>query len=198
MENRPARRNPAGEKSGSALSGQAGFTRQFLTEAQQLLEKHYLPRISLCLKQLDEQDLWWRPNPASNSAGNLTLHLGGNVRQWIVSGLGGKPDFRDRNREFQERGPMPARLLAALLRKSVREACAVLGALGPAELRTLYTIQKFQVTGFQAVSHVVDHFAYHSGQIVFITKLRLGRDLNFTRLPGAASRSRKGSRLPAI
>ncbi|HLI29937.1 MAG TPA: DUF1572 family protein [Terriglobia bacterium] len=198
METRPARRNTAQQKSGSALNAQAGFTQQFLREAERLLEKHYLPRISSCLNHLDEQDIWWRPNPASNSAGNLTLHLAGNVRQWIVCGLGGKPDFRDRNREFQEQGPVPARLLLATLRKSVQEGCAVLGALGPDELGTLYAIQKFQVTGFQAVSHVVDHFAYHSGQIVFITKLKLGQDLNFTRLPGATSQSRKGPRFPAI
>ena len=198
MEKRGARRNSLRKESGLPLNAQTGLTRQFLAESQRLLAEHYLPRIAYCVKQLDDQDLWWRPNPASNSAGNLTLHLAGNVRQWIVSGVGGNPDFRDRDREFQEQGPIRARLLIAVLRKSVREACAMLGALGPAEMRASYRIQKFQVTGFQAISHVVDHFSYHSGQIVFITKQRLGRDLDFTRLPGTASSRRKGLRLPAI
>ncbi|MGH9357068.1 MAG: DUF1572 family protein [Terriglobia bacterium] len=174
------------------------MTASFLAEARRLLEKHYLPRIAQCLKQLGEEDLWWRPNPASNSAGNLTLHLAGNVRQWIVSGLGGKPDLRDRSREFDERGPMPARLLFARLRKAVQEACTVLSGLGSAELHTVYAIQKHRVTGFQAVSHVTDHFAYHSGQIAFITKLRLGQDLGFTRLPGAAAPGPKRRRLSAV
>lgn len=180
------------------MSRQIDFTASFLAEAQRLLEKHYLPRIAQCLKQLGEEDLWWRPNPASNSAGNLTLHLAGNVRQWIVSGLGGKPDFRNRDREFQEQGPIPGRLLLGVLRKSVRDACAVLGALDPAGLGTVFKVQKFRITGFQAVSHVTDHFAYHSGQIAFITKLRLGQDLGFTRLPGVGARQPKGPRLPAI
>lgn len=198
METRYTRRKSERRPTQRPASRQAGLTAPFLAESQRLLEKHYLPRIAQCLKQLGEEDLWWRPNPASNSAGNLTLHLAGNVRQWIVSGLGGKPDLRDRSREFEERGPMPARLLFAMLRKSVREACAVLDGLSSAELETVYAIQKYRVTGFQAISHVTDHFAYHSGQIAFITKLRLGQDLGFTRLPGVAAPSRKGRRLPAI
>ncbi|MGH9359277.1 MAG: DUF1572 family protein [Terriglobia bacterium] len=182
----------------SSAGAQSGLTPQLLAEAQRLLKKHYLSQISQCLKQLDEQDVWWRPNPASNSVGNLTLHLAGNVRQWIVSGLGGKPDFRNRDREFREQGPMPPRLLLAVLRKSVREACAVLKALSPADLEAVHTIQKHQVTGFQVISHVTSHFAYHSGQIIFITKMRLGQDLGFTRLPGAAPVRRKNRRLSAI
>ena len=47
---------------------------------------------------LSEEEIWWRSNDASNSVGNLVLHLDGNVRQWIISGLGGEADRRERER----------------------------------------------------------------------------------------------------
>src|SRR5437867_7915143 len=77
----------------------------FRKEAVSGFEK-YLPRIVDCLELLSEEEIWWRPNEASNSAGNLVLHLCGNVRQWIISGLGGEPDTRERDKEFAERGPI--------------------------------------------------------------------------------------------
>jgi len=131
---------------------------------------------------LSEEEIWWRPNPASNSVGNLILHMAGNVRQWIISGPGGAPDRRDRDKEFAQRGPISSRALLAHLRKTVTEACHVLEELLPEALSRSYTIQGFQVTRVEAISHVVEHFAYHSGQIIFVTKLKRGKHLGFTRL----------------
>src|SRR6266699_1721874 len=133
---------------------------------------------------LSEEQIWWRPNADSNSAGNLVLHLSGNVRQWIVSGLGNAEDRRDRDREFAERGPIARRALIALIRKTVDEACSVLGRLPEESLLRNHGIQGFRVSGMYAVSHVVEHFAYHTGQIIFVTKMKLAKDLRFTRLPG--------------
>src|SRR6266436_9053817 len=99
--------------------------RMFVTSSQERLAKESLPSIVKCLQQLSEDEMWWRPNPASNSAGNLVLHLSGNVRQWIVSGLGGAQDHRNRDLEFAERGPIPRRALVALIRETVEEACSV-------------------------------------------------------------------------
>ena len=64
-------------------------------------------RIKHCLRQLSEEQVWWRPSPALNSIGNLILHLCGNLRQWIVAGLGGAADHRNRPSEFAEPGPLP-------------------------------------------------------------------------------------------
>lgn len=161
----------------------AELERLFLAQSRHSLAAHHLPRIVQCLKLLSGKEVWWRPNAASNSVGNLVLHLAGNVRQWTISGLGGAPDHRDRDREFAERVPIPRRALLALLRKTVSGACLVLQRLSPDALSRTYTIQGFRVTGLIAVSDVVQHFAYHSGQIIFITKLRRGKDLRFTRLP---------------
>jgi uncharacterized damage-inducible protein DinB len=160
------------------------FTRSFLEESKHSLARYHVPRLIRCLKILSEEEIWWRPNAASNSAGNLVLHLSGNVRQWIVSGLGNAEDRRDRDREFAERGPIPRGALIALIRKTVDEACSVLGRLPEDALLRKYSIQGFRVSGRYAVCQVVTHFAYHTGQIIYVTKMKLGKDLRFTRLPG--------------
>jgi len=158
-------------------------TRLFLKSSQRLLAKQSLPRIVKCLQQLSEEEIWWRPNSASNSAGNLVLHLCGNVRQWIISGLGGEEDRRQRDREFAERGPIPRKVLVAQLRRTVRDACRVLAHLPDDSLSRKYLIQGFHVTGLDAAFGVTEHFGYHTGQIIYITKLRRAHDLRFTHLP---------------
>jgi uncharacterized damage-inducible protein DinB len=198
MENGVARRGRARGGRQARLTSQAGPYSVFVAQGRRSIEQVYLARIKRCLQELPDEDLWWRPNPASNSAGNLILHLAGNVRQWIGSGLGGKPDIRNRNREFQEPGPLPRRAVLALLQKEVESACRLLTRVSSADLEKVYVIQGFRVTGWQAIMHVIEHFAYHSGQIIYLTKLRLAADLKFTRLPGERGRKGKAPSLPAI
>jgi uncharacterized damage-inducible protein DinB len=157
--------------------------RLFLASSQHRFAKQNLPRIVKCLQQLSEEEIWWRPNSASNSAGNLVLHLCGNVRQWIISGLGGVEDRRERDREFSERGPIPRQVLVTQLRRTVRDACRVLAQLSDDSLSRKYKIQGYHVTGLDAAFTVADHFGYHTGQIIYITKLKRAQDLRFTRLP---------------
>jgi uncharacterized damage-inducible protein DinB len=155
----------------------------FLASSRHSLAQQNLPRIVKCLQQLSAEELWWRPNSASNSAGNLVLHLCGNVRQWILSGLGGVEYRRERDREFAERGPIPRQVLVAQLRRTVRDACEVLAHLSGDSLSRKHKIQGYRVTGLDAAFHVAEHFGYHTGQIIYITKLKRGHDLKFTRLP---------------
>jgi len=155
----------------------------FLASVQDLLAKQNLPKIVKCLEQLSDEEIWWRPNPVSNSAGNLVLHLCGNVRQWIISGLGGTQDRRERDLEFAERGPVPRALLVSQLRRTVREACRVLAKLSDDALLREYKIQGYRVAGLDAVFRVAEHFGYHTGQIIYITKLKRAEDLKFTHLP---------------
>jgi uncharacterized damage-inducible protein DinB len=157
--------------------------RMFLASSQQLLAKQNLPHIVRCLQQLSEEDIWWRPNSSSNSAGNLVLHLCGNMRQWIISGLGGAAHKRERDREFAEQGPIPREVLVKQLRGTVRDACRVLAQLSDDSLPRKYIIQGYRVTGLDAVFHVTEHFGYHTGQIIYITKLKRAQDLGFTHLP---------------
>src|SRR5216117_164628 len=72
----------------------------FLAQSRRFLLNDYLPKIEKCLACLTDQDVWWRGNEESNSIGNLLLHLSGNARQWIVSGVGGAGDVRARASEF--------------------------------------------------------------------------------------------------
>ena len=162
-----------------------------LGEARRILVEVYPPRITRCLKLLSEEEIWWRPNRASNSVGNLVLHLQGNVRQWVLCGLGGQADQRDRDREFSETGLIPRRSLLAGLRKTVKEADQVLARVKEPDLVRKFSIQGFDVTGLQALCHVAEHFAFHAGQIIFVTKLKCGKDLRFTRLPAQREASKK-------
>ena len=75
----------------------------FLGESRQYLRGAYLTAIERSVAPLTDAQVWWRPNEASNSIGNLILHLSGNVRQWIVGGVGRQPNERNRQLEFDER-----------------------------------------------------------------------------------------------
>jgi uncharacterized damage-inducible protein DinB len=114
--------------------------------------------------------LWWRANDSSNSIGNLLLHLAGNVRQWIVSGVGGAPDVRDRQSEFDQRTPLPSTSLIDWLEQTITDVDHVLAALTPADLHRRCTIQANDVTVLEAVYHVVEHFSMHTGQIILLAK----------------------------
>ena len=161
----------------------------FLDRSRAYLRGDYLPKIERALDAMSEADVWWRPNDASNSAGNLLLHLAGNVRQWVVAGLGSAPDTRDRPAEFAARGPVPKAEALEQLRAAVDDACAVLARLDADALGRPYAIQGHDVTGLEAVYHVVEHFSMHTGQILYLAKLRAGRDLGFYEA-GPESRAR--------
>src|SRR4051812_9327405 len=75
----------------------------FITQSRQLLTDSYFPRIEKAVEGLSIENIWWRANAESNSIGNLVLHLEGNLRQWIISGIGGAADVRHRQAEFDER-----------------------------------------------------------------------------------------------
>ncbi len=151
----------------------------FLDLSRTYLKGEYLPRIEKALDTLSEEDFWWRPNEASNSAGNLVLHLAGNVRQWIVHGIGGEKDVREREKEFAATGDILKGDAFARLRASVDEACAVIESMDVYDLEDSYTPQSHDVTGVAAVYHVVEHFGMHTGQIVWIAKARSGQGMGF-------------------
>ena len=77
------------------------ITEELIKEVRRRLIEESAPRIEKCLNRLTDDQIWWRPNSESNSIGNLVLHLSGNVRQWIIAGVGGQPDTRTRNEEFK-------------------------------------------------------------------------------------------------
>jgi uncharacterized damage-inducible protein DinB len=150
----------------------------FLAQSRSLLQD-YLAKIDRCLGLLSDDQIWWRANPESNSIGNLLLHLSGNVRQWIVVGLGGAPDTRDRNSEFAQREVISQSELVARLTQTLREADATLAAFDPEKLLQKFQIQGLEVPALEAILHVVEHFAMHTGQIILMAKMFAQVDLEF-------------------
>jgi uncharacterized damage-inducible protein DinB len=136
-------------------------------------------RIESCLDRLDGEQIWARGGENENAVGNLVLHLAGNVRQWLVSGVGGKPDIRERDAEFAARGGASVEELKQRLRAAVTEAVAAIGGLSAERLTERVTIQKYEQTVLEAIYHVVEHFSMHTGQIQFATKMLTGADLGF-------------------
>ena len=155
---------------------------EYITYCRRRLTKEYLPRIEQCLATLTEDEIWWRAHETDNSIGNLVLHLSGNVRQWIVGGLGGEPDHRNRAQEFSEREHLPKERLLTILRQAINDVDKTLETFDAGKLLEVRHIQKYDVTCLDALSHVVEHFAQHLGQIIYITKLKKGVDLKFYNL----------------
>ena len=132
--------------------------------------REYLTKIRLSVSVLDDRVVWARPNESSNSIGNLMLHLAGNARQWIVSGVGGSPDVRDRQSEFEQRASIPVTVLIDRLEQTISDVDRVLASLTAADLHTRRVIQANEVTVLEAVFHVVEHFSMHTGQIILLAK----------------------------
>jgi len=142
-----------------------------------LLRSSYLSKIERCLDVLGEDDIWWRVNAASNSIGNLMLHLDGSTRMWMLRVAGGRQIVRDRDAEFAERGPMAKSALLARLRSTLAEVDEVLATLNETTLLERRPSTQGEVTVLWAVLHGVEHFAMHTGQIITLTKLRTGSAL---------------------
>ncbi len=151
----------------------------FVARSRALLTDEYRIKIRRAVEAMPDGTLWWRPNEASNSVGNLLLHLEGNVRQWIVAGIGGATDTRDRSAEFAARESATAADLLARLDAVLDEADAVLASLDERALLEPRAIQGRDVIVLDAVYQVVQHFALHSGQIFFIAKERAPGSVRF-------------------
>ena len=129
--------------------------------------------------ELAEEDVWKRPNSASNSIGNLILHLCGNITQYILSSLGNTEDRRQRDAEFAVREGYAKAELLDLLLNTVRQAREVIRQQDAESLMRKRMVQGFQMSGIGIIFHVVEHYSYHTGQIAFWTKLLKDKDLGF-------------------
>jgi Protein of unknown function (DUF1572) len=151
----------------------------FLEFSRSKLIEQYWPRLRSCVESLSDEQVWWRPNGASNSIGNLLLHLDGNVRQWLVNSFNKREDRRNRPAEFSERDTIRAKALLDRLGTTLQDADQTLSRLTESDLLANYEIQGYHVTGLAAVYQVVEHFGLHYGQITYITKMLRGEDLGF-------------------
>ncbi len=161
----------------------ADTSRAFLDKSRSLISTDYVPKIERCLDRLTADDIWWRPNEASNSIGNLILHLCGNVTMWIIGGVGQLPFERDRQTEFDERRKIPAAELRHRLKNVVQQADDVMSVVGATDLMSRRQIQGYDVTVLEAIYHVVEHFGMHTGQIIVLSKACVSQDLRLWEPP---------------
>lgn len=167
----------------------SSLTEEFLRiSREQLRERPH--RIEGCLRRLSDEQIWGRQHDVENAIGNLVLHLCGSLRAWIVAGVGGQPIDRDRDAEFARRDPMPAEELIALLNRTIAEAEGVLARMTPEDLARERFIRDGHFTALHAIYHAVEHFAEHTGQIIWATKRMTGEDLRFERYAGKGTTSR--------
>lgn len=154
------------------------ISQEFLHQANYYIGLN-LPRVVSCVNMLSEEEVWRKPNANSNSIGNLILHLCGNMTQYILSGLGGKPDERQREAEFSTSGGLNKEELLARITEVVIQVQQVISQIDETTLLRKRIVQGFEMTGVGIIIHVVEHFSYHTGQIAFWTKLLTNEDLGF-------------------
>ncbi len=150
-----------------------------IEEVKRRLFEEGIPRIQKCLHELSEEEVWQRPNEQSNSVGNLILHLCGNVRQWIIAGLGHTTDVRQRQTEFDERGPISKAILLEKLAILETDVRATLINISAEDLVKYHKVQAFEETGVSILVHVTEHFSYHVGQITYFVKAIKNMDLGY-------------------
>jgi uncharacterized damage-inducible protein DinB len=183
---------PSFKKGNAMAMAESEVARLFLEFSRHQLIDQDWPRLRSCVEPLSADQVWWRPNEASNSIGNLILHLNGNVRQWLLVSFNELEDARDRPAEFDAREGGSATELLDQLGTTMQNVSELLGRLTEAELLASYEIQGYRVRGLDAVYHVVEHFGMHYGQIVYIAKSLTGVDLGFYRELNATGRASSG------
>ncbi len=157
-------------------------TQNLHEEITQVAIRHFnenTDKIMHCLDQLTEEEIWKRPNEASNSVGNQILHLCGNIRQYAVASLGRKEDIRERDSEFSAKGGFTKEELSGKLSEIVQMAIATFEQVPEEELLRARNVQGYHYTGIAVIMHVVEHYSYHTGQIAFWTKLLRDKSLGF-------------------
>ncbi len=134
--------------------------------------------LDACVQRLTPEQVWMRGGEAQNAVGNLMLHLTGNIRQWILAGVGGAVIVRDRDGEFAARGG-DTKSLRSGLRDVVDDAVRVIEGLPHGRLVEQVQIQGHDVSVLEAIYHVVEHFSGHTGQIILLTKAFTNSDMGF-------------------
>lgn len=154
------------------------FLKEFTQQAVYRITEN-TKRIVKCLEEIDETEVWQRPNENSNAIGNIILHLCGNIRQYAISSLGKKEDIRVRDKEFSAKDGFSKKELSIRLESTIDEAIVIIKNLDEPALIKSYFVQGFKLSGIGIIVHVTEHYSYHTGQIAFWIKLLKNKDLGF-------------------
>jgi len=154
------------------------FAKEFIEQAVYRINES-TKRIIICLNDLEEEDVWKRPNSISNSVGNIILHLCGNITQYIISSLGKEDDNRERDKEFAASGGHTRLQLIEHLTDTLDKALAVIKNMNEESLLQKRSVQGYNISGIGIIMHVTEHYSYHAGQVAFWTKSLKNKDLGF-------------------
>ena len=139
------------------------------------LYRRDLARLVRQLDALDDARLWQVLPGVTNSAGNLLLHLNGNLREFVGRQIGGVPYVRDRPREFAATGVPRAEMTAALT-ELASLIPGVIERVDEARWNDLFpeNVLGEPLTNRQFVVHLYGHLNYHLGQIDYLRRVLTG------------------------
>ncbi|WP_297693510.1 DinB family protein, partial [uncultured Eudoraea sp.] len=123
--------------------------------------------------------LWIRPNDNLVSIANLILHLEGNIRQWILTGIGNHPDHRKRDLEFSQTDRIDRKEMLSKLKDAIDKTIEVVNQIQDEEWTKVRSVQGYKESVLSIVIHVIEHFSYHTGQITYYTKLLTNKNTNY-------------------
>lgn len=123
----------------------------------------------------NDETLWQTLPGVTNPAGNLVLHIEGNLREYIGRQLGNLPYQRTRDLEFSTKGLSKQDLLARIAELQ-RTIPSIIEGLALAQMDALYPEQVLGVpmTTQQFVIHLCGHLNWHLGQIDYVRRIATG------------------------
>jgi len=132
----------------------------------EVMQKHLQQLSKEISAYKNESDIWLLNGKIANTAGNLCLHLCGNLLHFIGATLGDSGYERDREAEFATKD-VPANELLQLIEKTKEEMARTLKGLDEVGLQKEYPIQVLgkPTTTEYFLIHLTSHLGYHLGQI---------------------------------
>lgn len=151
------------------------IARDFIESITSLIDRD-LKKLADEITQYPSEENIWRTEPGiTNSAGNLCLHLCGNLQHYFGAVLGGTGYKRDRPHEFAARNIPKAELLAEIERARTA-VIQTLENFKPSLLQQEYPEKVFDhpMTSMHFFIHLSAHLGYHLGQVNYHRRLVIG------------------------
>jgi uncharacterized damage-inducible protein DinB len=122
----------------------------------------------------EERKIWEIKGEIKNCAGNLALHLLGNLNHFIGATLGATDYVRNRDTEFSEKN-VPRSEITNNIDKTTKMIRSVLSRLSNADLEKDYPIEVLKYKGKMSTEffliHLIGHLNYHLGQVNYHRRL---------------------------
>lgn len=156
--------------------------KEFLSESKSRMSSSF-QRLFHCLDQLDEKQIWWRPNDKMNSIGILITHICGSFRQWAITSINNEEDIRNRPEEFLNDSRITKTELIKLATKLKSDFEAAIDHLDTSRLTEQRRIQGYTVVLMSAIFRSLTHLEGHIGQIILLTRIQLGDNYKIFWIP---------------